>query len=107
MFTEAITPIQRFFVRCHTNVPHVNLKTWSLRIKGVVNRPLSLTMDDLRKLPRTELVSVLECAGNGRAFLSTARCRCAMDLRRRRERPPGQCPVKRCAAKGWRESSAK
>ena len=67
-FTEAITPIQRFFVRCHTNVPHVNLKTWSLRIKEVVNRPLTLTMDDLRKLPRTELVSVLECAGNGRAF---------------------------------------
>src|ERR1700748_2484767 len=31
-FTESITPIQRFFVRCHTNVPTVNLKTWKLEL---------------------------------------------------------------------------
>jgi sulfite oxidase len=67
-FTEAITPIQRFFVRCHTNAPTINLKTWRLKLDGVVNRPLTLTMDELRKFPRRELVSVLECAGNGRAF---------------------------------------
>lgn len=67
-FTEAITPIDHFFVRCHTNIPKVNLKTWSLKVDGVVNRPLTLTMDELRKLPRTELVGVLECAGNNRAF---------------------------------------
>ena len=67
-FTEWITPIDRFFVRCHTYTPKVSLSDWSLKIDGVVERPMTLTMDDLKKLPRVELVGVLECAGNGRSF---------------------------------------
>jgi DMSO/TMAO reductase YedYZ molybdopterin-dependent catalytic subunit len=68
-FHEWITPVDRFFVRCHTYFPErVNLSDWRLTIDGVVNQPLSLTMDDLKKLPRVELVGVLECAGNGRSF---------------------------------------
>ena len=67
-FLDWITPIDRFFVRCHTYTPTVNLSEWSLKIDGVVDHPLTLTMDDLKKLPRVELVGVLECAGNGRAF---------------------------------------
>jgi sulfite oxidase len=67
-FTEWITPIDRFFVRSHTYAPKVNLSEWSLKIDGVVERPMTLTMKDLKKLPRVELVGVLECAGNGRKF---------------------------------------
>jgi len=67
-FNDAITPIERFFVRCHTYTPHVDIKTWSLKLDGVVNKPLTLTMADLKRLPRVELVGVLECAGNGRSF---------------------------------------
>jgi sulfite oxidase len=67
-FTEWITPIDRFFVRCHTYTPKVNLSDWSLKIDGVVEQHMTLTMDDLKKLPRVELVGVLECAGNGRKF---------------------------------------
>ncbi len=68
-FHEWITPVDRFFVRCHTYFPErVNLSDWRLKIDGVVNHPLTLTMDDLKKLPRVELVGVLECAGNGRSF---------------------------------------
>jgi DMSO/TMAO reductase YedYZ molybdopterin-dependent catalytic subunit len=67
-FTEWITPVDRFFVRCHTYTPKVNLSEWSLKIDGVVEHPITLTMADLKKLPRVELVGVLECAGNGRSF---------------------------------------
>jgi len=67
-FTDWITPIDRFFVRSHTYTPNVNLKEWSLKIDGTVERPLTLGMDDLKRLPRVELVGVLECAGNGRSF---------------------------------------
>jgi DMSO/TMAO reductase YedYZ molybdopterin-dependent catalytic subunit len=67
-FTDWITPIDRFFVRCHTYTPQVNLSEWSLKVDGVVERPMTLTMADLKKLPRVELVGVLECAGNGRSF---------------------------------------
>lgn len=67
-FNDAITPIERFFVRCHTYTPKVDLKTWNLKVEGTVNRPITLRMADLKKLPRVELVSVVECAGNGRGF---------------------------------------
>ena len=67
-FKDWITPIDRFFVRCHTYTPKVELSDWSLKIDGVVNEPVTLTLDDLKKLPRVELVGVLECAGNGRSF---------------------------------------
>jgi DMSO/TMAO reductase YedYZ molybdopterin-dependent catalytic subunit len=46
----------------------VNAAEWSLKVDGAVERSLTLTMADLKKLPRVELVGVLECAGNGRGF---------------------------------------
>jgi sulfite oxidase len=68
-FKDWITPVERFFVRCHTYVPErPSLTEWKLKLDGVVNQPLALSMDDLKKLPRVELVGVLECAGNGRSF---------------------------------------
>jgi DMSO/TMAO reductase YedYZ molybdopterin-dependent catalytic subunit len=68
-FQEWITPLDRFFVRTHTFTPErPNLSDWRLKVDGVVNQSLSLSMDDLKKLPRVELVAVLECAGNGRSF---------------------------------------
>jgi len=67
-FSDYITPIEHFFVRTHVYVPKVNLDTWRLKVDGEVAMPLTLTMDDLRKLPAVELVSVVECAGNGRGF---------------------------------------
>ncbi len=67
-FISEITPVEDFFVRCHTMVPQVNLSEWKLEIAGLVDRPASFTLADLQKLPRAEIVSVLECAGNGRKF---------------------------------------
>lgn len=67
-FVDEITPTEDFFVRCHSYTPQVKLADWKLSIDGLVNTPLTLTLDDLKKLPHVELVSVLECAGNGRSF---------------------------------------
>ena len=67
-FIDEITPVEHFFVRCHTLVPQVHLPNWKLEIAGLVEHPLSLTLADLRKFLQAELVSVLECAGNGRSF---------------------------------------
>jgi sulfite oxidase len=67
-FIDEITPVEHFFVRCHTLIPEIKLPEWKLEIAGLVDRPLTLTLADLKKLPRVELVSVLECAGNGRSF---------------------------------------
>jgi DMSO/TMAO reductase YedYZ molybdopterin-dependent catalytic subunit len=67
-FIDEITPVEHFFVRSHTLVPEVKLADWKLKIDGLVERSLTLTLADLKRFPRQELVSVLECAGNGRSF---------------------------------------
>jgi len=71
-FADYITPVEHFFVRTHVYVPTVNMDEWRLRVEGEVSSPLTLTIEDLKKIPAVELVSVVECAGNGRAFYEPA-----------------------------------
>jgi sulfite oxidase len=67
-FSDYLTPAEHFFVRTHVYVPTVNLDEWRLNVTGEVGMPLTLTMDDIRKMPAKELIAVTECAGNGRGF---------------------------------------
>ncbi|MDP8982895.1 MAG: molybdopterin-dependent oxidoreductase, partial [Acidobacteriota bacterium] len=67
-FTPWITPVDQFFIRTHAYTPSVDLAQWKLQVDGHVGQPLTLTLDELKKMPRIEMVSVLECAGNGRSF---------------------------------------
>ena len=67
-FSDYITPIDRFFVRSHVYTPRIDIGQWRLKVEGEVTSSLTLSIDDLRRLPSVELVSVLECAGNGRSF---------------------------------------
>ena len=67
-FETWITPVDSFFVRTHLYRPSVNAGAWRLHMKGLVQKEITLDLAELRKLPRVELVSVLECAGNGRSF---------------------------------------
>ncbi len=68
-FDRAITPNEAFFVRYHV-VPiptTVDLDTWRLEVKGHVDRPLSLSMDDLRaRFPKVSVTAVAQCSGNSR-----------------------------------------
>ncbi|MGH9369578.1 MAG: sulfite oxidase [Thermoanaerobaculia bacterium] len=43
-------------------------KRWTLAVDGEVERPLALTLSELKKLPRAEATCVLQCAGNGRGL---------------------------------------
>src|SRR5438309_4502715 len=48
-FDRAITPNDAFFVRYHIAPPAtVDLAAWTLRIGGVVDHPLALTLADLK-----------------------------------------------------------
>lgn len=67
-FSDYITPIDHFFVRTHVYEPRVSLNEWRLTVDGEVATALKMTMEDLKRLPPVELVSVVECAGNGRGF---------------------------------------
>lgn len=64
-----ITPVEHFFVRNHVSWPTVlEVSEWRLEVAGEVERPLSLSYRELRRFPAASVVSVLECAGNGRGF---------------------------------------
>jgi DMSO/TMAO reductase YedYZ molybdopterin-dependent catalytic subunit len=70
-FQQDLTPNEAFYVRWHLPAPSgVDLKTWRLRIDGAVDKPLELSMDDLRKLPADEVVAVNQCSGNSRSLFS-------------------------------------
>src|SRR5439155_10205151 len=64
-----VTPTRLFFVRNHFPVPEIDLATWRLKVAGCVERPLTLTWDDLKALPERNVFATVECAGNGRSFL--------------------------------------
>lgn len=67
-----ITPTHVFFTRNNGTVPELE-PGWTVSVAGLVNRPLSLTVDALRaRFPTVEVVSVMECAGNNRAAISPA-----------------------------------
>ena len=68
-FDRAITPNEAFFVRYHVfPVPtSVDLATWRLKVHGRVDRPLELSLDDLKtKFPPARVVAVNQCSGNSR-----------------------------------------
>jgi DMSO/TMAO reductase YedYZ molybdopterin-dependent catalytic subunit len=41
---------------------------WTLRVDGLVQRPRDVSLADLAKMDQVKVVSVLQCAGNGRSF---------------------------------------
>jgi DMSO/TMAO reductase YedYZ molybdopterin-dependent catalytic subunit len=65
-----VTPTEDFFVRTHFPIPAIDAKDWKLTIDGAVDQELTLTFDQLLKLPTTTLLILLECAGNGRAHFA-------------------------------------
>jgi len=68
LLTDYLTPNDLFFVRSHWIPRMPDLKTWRLRIDGDVEKPLTLSLTDLRKMPVSDATCVLQCAGNGRGL---------------------------------------
>ncbi|MGE5689173.1 MAG: sulfite oxidase [Pseudomonadota bacterium] len=64
-----VTPIGLHYLLVHYDIPAVDPETWRLEVDGLVARPLTLSLADLRTRPAVELVATMECAGNGRARL--------------------------------------
>src|SRR3954451_323482 len=67
----AVTPNNAFFVRYHlADLPYdtINPDTFTLEVKGKVDRPLKLSLKEIRKLKAVELVAVNQCSGNSRGF---------------------------------------
>jgi DMSO/TMAO reductase YedYZ molybdopterin-dependent catalytic subunit len=59
-----ITPNDKFFSIAHYDRPAINEKAWRLEIAGMIAKPSTVTLNDLRSLPRQEVISTIECSGN-------------------------------------------
>lgn len=70
-----MTATDAFYVRGHGAVPALDEDAFRLRVGGLVERELSLSLDDLRSglLEVHEVVATLQCAGNRRAGLVAVR----------------------------------
>ena len=64
--TGPITLAGRHYVRTHFSIPNAQPE---IAIGGAVRAPITLTLDDVRKLSPRTIAVTLECAGNGRKFL--------------------------------------
>ena len=60
-----ITPSGVVFERYHGGIPNVNPDQHRLIIHGLVERPLVLTMEDLKRFPSVSEIRFIECPANG------------------------------------------
>jgi len=59
-----ITSNDKFFRVSHYNIPEVSTEDWKLEIIGQVKRPMTLTLNDIKRRQKQNVISTLECSGN-------------------------------------------
>jgi DMSO/TMAO reductase YedYZ molybdopterin-dependent catalytic subunit len=75
LLNSELTPTFLFYrIDINPIVPVVDEKTWSLSVRGLVDNPLTITYEELRKMPPVEQYATLECVSNkiGGDLMSTA-----------------------------------
>jgi DMSO/TMAO reductase YedYZ molybdopterin-dependent catalytic subunit len=58
------TPTDKFATTQHYGHPDVDVATYKLKISGLVDKPLQLTLDEVKKFGSSDLVFGFECSGN-------------------------------------------
>jgi DMSO/TMAO reductase YedYZ molybdopterin-dependent catalytic subunit len=69
--SEDLTPNEVFYVRWHLGIlpTRIDLAEYRLSVGGHVEKPLSLTLDELKKdFEKVDVVAVNQCSGNSRSF---------------------------------------
>ena len=64
-----ITPLGLHYLLIHYDIPAIDPDAWRLEVDGLVEQPLTLSLEDLKERPAVELAVTMECAGNGRAHV--------------------------------------
>ncbi|HEY3042418.1 MAG TPA: molybdopterin-dependent oxidoreductase [Vicinamibacterales bacterium] len=60
------TPADQFYTIQHYNQPEIDPAAYRLSVSGLVDRPISLSLDDLKRMRAAELIAGFECSGNRR-----------------------------------------
>jgi DMSO/TMAO reductase YedYZ molybdopterin-dependent catalytic subunit len=61
------TPTEDFYLVQHYGTPMVDSATYKLRVTGLVNKPIELTLAQLKQRTRTEIIAGFECGGSSNA----------------------------------------
>jgi len=72
-YRQDLTPNEAFFVRWHfSGIPtSVDLQTFKLEVGGHVQKPVSLSIEELRRqFEPVSIVAVNQCSGNSRSYFS-------------------------------------
>jgi DMSO/TMAO reductase YedYZ molybdopterin-dependent catalytic subunit len=64
--TGPFTPRDQFFTTQHYGHPDIDPAAFRLKVSGLVDKPLSLSLDELKKMKSAELIFGFECSGNRR-----------------------------------------
>jgi len=59
-----ITPASDLFVLSHIGIPEISADSWRVTIDGMVARPRSFALNELRDMPSKQIETVHQCAGN-------------------------------------------
>lgn len=66
--SSGITPIDAFYARNHGPIPDIAPQEWQLTVNGLVDKPLTISYDQLTsQFAQHSVVATLVCAGNRRA----------------------------------------
>lgn len=74
--SERITSKANLFVRNNIDLPGLNTTEpnvqpgWEVEFSGLIDKPFKVTVEELSRLPQTEVTTVLQCSGNGRSFFN-------------------------------------
>src|SRR6188472_737941 len=64
--SSVFTPKDQFFTTQHYGHPEVDPVAYRLKVGGLVNTPMTLSLDDVKKMGNAELINGFECSGNRR-----------------------------------------
>jgi len=71
------TSKDQFYALQHMNRPEIDPATYKLKLSGLVNKPIELSLDDLKGMHATEVAAGYECSGNSPRSVEGL-CSCGM-----------------------------
>ena len=59
-----ITPNDKFFSIAHFDRPKIDASTWKLEVDGLVEKPMTMSLDEIKQRPKQDVTFTVECSGN-------------------------------------------
>jgi hypothetical protein len=72
---------RRWAIYAALGVPETNLETWRLSTKGLVEKKLNLSFEELQKLPQVKLTRDFHCLGPGTVVLANPEPKLSQDIK--------------------------